>query len=324
MTATDDGGGPPLEFVEIVWPLSAGHELRPVSVAPAASTDLPTRHLDRTIRRAIADVIIALPWLRVADADPIHVRAARTAVRRLRTHYRAARPVLDGRPATWDGLRVLNDHLRAVRDLDIVERTLPRVHRLARGEPTIGRDADGLHRLLDAVADERRRARNELWAELVHPRTSQLLDQLDDQGELPIAEAYRSTSDAQLALTMLRAQVETARARARDSDDGGRDELMALRTALRRVRVSAAAASAILGEDARRLARRAVEVQDSLGDFADLDKTRMWLDTQARLRLTAGLAAELSRVAVWECDTQAESWRVPWERFTRRRVLRWL
>lgn len=324
LVAPDGGSGPPVEFAEILWPLTAGHELRPISFAPPAGRELPDRHLDRTIQRSVADMTAALPWLRVGQADPMQVRAARTAVRRLRTHIRAARPILTERPSSWEGLRRLNDHLRAVRDLDIVERTLPRLHRLARGEPTIGRDAEGLHQLLDAVARDRGRARNELWAELVHPRTSHLLELLDDPAPFAIAPPFQSTPDDELALMMLRIQVEAARSHARAADVDGRDELMALRTALRRVRVSATAASAILGDDARRLARRAVEVQDSLGNLADMGKTKLWLDRDADTGRGRGLRGELSRVALWECETQAEGWRAPWERFTRRRVLRWL
>ena len=44
LVAPDGGSGPPVEFAEILWPLTAGHELRPISFAPPAGRELPDRH----------------------------------------------------------------------------------------------------------------------------------------------------------------------------------------------------------------------------------------------------------------------------------------
>jgi len=323
LRSANDGVEPPAEFMEIIWSLIGRRLLHP-DISPAVSMpDEPTRHIAQILGRAGDDVVRAIPWVRTGDADPAHIRAARTAIRRLRTHLRSARDILAEPPEAWEGLRTLNDHLRAVRDLDIVEQTVPRLHRLASGEPTIGRGNESLQELLLEVRRDRRRNRNELWAELVHPRTAELVNAVTELRHVQLSDEHHTLLDGELATATLRGQVDVARTRAKAATDGDRTDLLALRTSLRRVRVIASAASAVLGDDARRLARRAVEVQDSLGELADLDKAERWLETQ-----DGGphqlVARELALVAQEGMAAMNGAWHAPWERFTRRRVLRWL
>ncbi|GEM_PF-5122414 len=323
LRSANEGAEPPADFTEILWPLLDGRRLHPDVASPPHALTEPDRHIGRLLGRAGDDVVRAIPWVRTGDADPAHVRAARTAVRRLRTHIRSARDVMAEPPEAWAGLRTLNDHLRGVRDLDIAEQTLPRLHRLARGEPTIGRGNEALQELLLELRQDRRRHRNELWAELVHPRTADLVNAVTELRQIELRADAQASTDEELARVTLRTQVDVARNRARSAVDGDRGDLLALRTSLRRVRVIASAASGVLGDDARRLARRAVEVQDSLGELADLDKTERWLQTRDSGRHQA-VARELAQVAGEEMAAMNGAWRPPWERFTRRRVLRWL
>ena len=122
------GGGdqPPAELVEVIWPFVAGDQLRPVEhTDPPTPAPPASGHLDLVVQQAVDEVIAALPWLRLEGSDPTAIRVGRTAVRRLRTHLRSVRSLVDGPPAMWDGLGLLNEQLRDVRNLDIVAQVLP-------------------------------------------------------------------------------------------------------------------------------------------------------------------------------------------------------
>lgn len=319
-------GLPPVDFAEIVWPLTHGRSLHEVDRQPdggpveGTTLDAPRRH-DQVLRTCASNVTQALPWARVDEAAPANIRSLRTAVRRLRTHLRSLRPLHRTPPDCWEGLGRLNDHVRAVRDLDLVFETLPKVHRFAqdRGEAA---GATDMARLLELVAEDRRRTRNELWAELAHRRTGLLVEQLDHHPLVELDERS-SPDDAELAREVLRRQVHATRSRAAAAEGLETDALLALRTSARRTRVLAISAAEVLGDDALRLGRRALEVQDALGAVAEMHKALGWLEAlpsegggSMSERLTSSARAQL--------DAHRDAWRAPWDRLDRRRVSRWL
>jgi CHAD domain-containing protein len=317
---------PPVDLVEIVWPLTMGAPLVAADAQPRAAGDVeqpasetvpaPTSAqelFDLTVGRASDQIHLALPWIRASGGGTQAIRQSRVGVRTARTLLRAYRPYFVERPVELeDHLGVLNDHLRAVRDLDSIDATIDSLAPSLTTPP----DEREVTLLRQSLAAERKAAVNELYAEIAHMRTAYLLNDLAERPAVRLSDD--DPDPANVARALIRRSVRSARQQARrtrgDFDDPAErlTSHLRIRTLVRRLRVTATATMPILGDDARRLARRAAAVQQQLGGLADLAKTVAWLSDGETA--TAVARSSLSSAAVANIDSHMGTWPGPWRR----------
>jgi len=216
----------------------------------------------------------AVPGLRAGDDDAVH--DARIATRRLRAALSVYRRVLGGTGTLRDELADLGRALGAARDPFVELRTLRR--RLADEDPTfvVGPIAQ---RIDEDRSAARQQALDRVEAWLVAPRTDALLAALavearDGDDDLPrlARRAWRRLDRAVDAAEDL------------PPGDDRDDALHEVRKAARRARYASEVAVGVVGEPARRSARRARRVQQALGDQHDTVTRR---ETLHRLALQA-------------------------------------
>ena len=276
---------------------------------------------------AIADSVRRLighdPAVRLGE-DPEGVHQARVATRRLRSHLRTYRAMLD---TDWcDGLRAelgwLGDELGAVRDLDVLEERFRR-----HGSTLHGDDAVGVANVLDRVHRRRETARGELLSAMREPRYVALLEALVEAAGTP--RVITDVADAPAADVLgdvMDAPWKHLRTRCRrlgsDPDDAA---LHDARIRAKRVRYAAESLAPVFGKPARRFARRASALQQVLGEHQDAVVATEWLRQEAA-RAPARMAFAAGRLAEMEASVRKEArkdWPDAWERLRRTKPRFW-
>jgi CHAD domain-containing protein len=312
------GARPAASASKVARALGAPAVAAPDVVVPDLGRRSSAREL---ITWAVADSVVRLighdAAVRLGD-DPEGVHQARVATRRLRSHLRAYRAVLD--PSWCDGLRAdlgwLGDELGAVRDLDVLEERFRR-----HGSMLPGDEAVGVEKVLDRVRRRREASRQELLSALREPRYVALLDALVDAAANPrvIPEVAEARAADVLGVVM-DAPWKHLRTRCRslgsDPDDAA---LHDARIRAKRVRYAAESLAPIFGKPARRFARRASALQQVLGAHQDAVVATRWLRQEAmhapaRLAFAAGRLAEMEAPVREEARTE---WPEAWERLRR-------
>jgi CHAD domain-containing protein len=255
--------------------------------------------------------------VRLGD-DPEGVHQARVATRRLRSHLRAYRAMLD---RDWcDGLRAdlgwLGDELGAVRDLDVLEERFRR-----HGSVLTGDEAAGVEKVLDRVRRRREASRGSLLTAMREPRYLALLDALVDATANPRVIAGMADAPAADVLgVVMDAPWKHLRTRCRslgsDPDDAALHEA---RIRAKRVRYAAESLTPAFGKPARRFARRAEALQEVLGTHHDAVVAMLWLRHEA-MHAPARLAFAAGRLAEMEASVRDEAradWPEAWRRLRR-------
>ena len=279
------------------------------------------------IARAIADSVVRLiehdAAVRLGD-DPEGVHQARVATRRLRSHLRTYRAMLE---RDWcDGLREelgwLGDELGAVRDLDVLEERFRR-----HGSALPGEDAGGLERVVDRVRRRRGASRDALLASMRGTRYVALLDALVEAAANPRVLTEVADAPAADALgVVMDAPWKHLRARCRslgsDPDDAALHEA---RIRAKRVRYAAESLAPVFGKPARRFARRAEVLQEVLGAHQDAVVAAAWLREEA-MHAPARLSFAAGRLAQMETSVRDEAradWPDAWKRLRRTKPRFW-
>jgi CHAD domain-containing protein len=252
------------------------------------------------------------------------VHQARVAIRRLRSHLKSFRPLVD---RAWaDALRQelewLGDELGAVRDLDVlIGRLCDDSQRSKNHAITAARRAAVLAR----VRGERSAARAVLLRGVSSERYRQLRARLD-----------AATSEPQLTLAAKMPAGKALRGAVRDRWKKLRKAVDALppapsTRALHRVRIlakhcryAAEAAAIAEGEPAQNFAEAAADLQDALGELNDAESARTRLRRFCRDPELAPAAA-----ALLVCETEAaqrarKAWQAVWQRLDRKGLRSWL
>ncbi|WP_433332051.1 CHAD domain-containing protein [Spirillospora sp. CA-294931] len=207
------------------------------------------------------------PRVRLADHDDDSVHKMRTSIRRVRSILRTHRRLLDrGESDSLDAeLKWLSDVLGEVRDREVLQARFR--------EQLAGYSQDEPRWLADLAADERA-ARDRVREALRSPRYLALLDRLDALVTEPLVtkRAHRP-ADVQERKILTRARrkmVRNYRAAERLPEGPDRDAaLHKTRKSAKRLRYTAEAATPTLGKLAKKIARRAKELQDVLGAHQD-------------------------------------------------------
>jgi CHAD domain-containing protein len=224
--------------------------------------------------------------------SPVSVHHLRTTTRRLRSALATYRSLLAD-PSTAEELRAelkwLGEVLATARDAEVLREHLDEVLRLQEPELVIGPIQT---RIDDELAADYRLGVESASEALGTPRYFALLAALDllveSPAYTPVAQQQAESVLPQLLARETKRLRRTHRAVPPDSGDPQRDaRLHEVRKKAKRLRYAADAAKPSLGAPARRLARRARRVQESLGERQDAVVAR------ARLR-ELGLEAQRS------------------------------
>jgi CHAD domain-containing protein len=240
--------------------------------------------LDDSVQRLIAHD----PVIRIGE-DSEGVHQARVATRKLRSHLRMFRPLIDGE---WgeqlrDELRWLGELLGRCRDVDVLAELL---HSTA--SAAFGADGDDTAALFDALARQGARDRSELLEAMRSPRYATLLDALVDAARDPRlrAEVERKPAANVIAPLARRQWHRFRKAVRRLGDEPADAELHKVRRRAKQARYALEAAADLVA-GASRAARLAERLQGDLGDHQDCVVARQWLADAARDHPDAAFAA---------------------------------
>jgi CHAD domain-containing protein len=250
--------------------------------------------------------------------DPEAIHDARVAVRRLRSHLKTFRPILDAdRSRHLRGeLEWLGDSIGGVRDAEVLRERL--WFRLEDDDP----EGSGAA-LIVALESQRVAARHELLAAMASARYRSLVDELTAAALDPTGLAGRPAGPAEDALVLLAKPWKTLRKHVSSAGTDPTDEaLHRIRIGTKRVRYAAEAFVPVVGKRASRFASAAGSLQSVLGEHQDAVATMGWLRDHAGrtddplVAFTAGRLAEADARA--RADARA-SWRKAWRRLEGRK-----
>jgi len=305
--------------------------LRALGPAAQAEPDVAVPDLPRdpsaadVIRAALAAsvqlVIRHDPLVRIGG-DPEHVHQARVGTRRLRSHLRTFRPLLD---RSWaDGLRDelgwYAAELGAVRDPEVLhERLLVLVAAL----PAV--DVRPAASLAATLTGEVSAARERLLAAMSTERYFALLESLVEGAARPALTEAADQPAARALPAVVRAPWRDLRRAARALGERPPDEaLHQVRILAKRARYAAEAVAPALGPDAARFGKLAAALQTILGEHQDSVTMQAWLRTAAGgSRRRAFAAGELFAMEAVRAEEARGRWPAAWRELDRPRVTAW-
>jgi len=274
----------------------------PPEVAPPELHDGATA--GAAVRAAVAASVALMlrndPLVRLGG-DPEGVHQMRVATRRLRSHLRTFRTLLEESAALGEltaELGWLADQLGEVRDLEVLEERLRKDAELLPPEDT----AIGVR--VAALLEEQ-----------IAPARTKLLDSLHSERYLALVERLVAFANAppltgrhqDPAAEVVPALVRKPWRKLRDAVDGlppplaaGDDELHRIRILAKRTRYAAEAAAPVAGREAERFAKAVTAVQTLLGEHQDSVVAATFLRSitgAARRAFVAGELRELERRA---------------------------
>jgi CHAD domain-containing protein len=333
-TGTDELLGTLLERLQQAGAVRADRtplHLRALGPAAQAEPDVAVPALPRepaaadVVRAAIAaGVRLVLrhdPLVRLGG-DPEHVHQARVGTRRLRSHLRTFRPLLD---RAWadelrDELGWLAGELGTVRDREVLhERLLVLVGSLP------AEDVRPAASLAATLAGDMEAARARLLEAMSTQRYFDLVDRLVEAAARPVLspEASEPAARALSALVVKpwRALRRAARALGEQPPD---EELHRVRILAKRVRYASEAAAPAVGVEAARFGKLAAGLQEVLGEHQDSVTMQSWLRGAAGARRRAFVAGELCAIEAQRAADARARWPAAWRELDRPRARVWI
>ena len=274
------------------------------------------------IARSVRRFIVHMPGVHLGE-DPEALHQARVATRRLRSDLRTFGPLLD---EDWsvplrEELRWLGGSLGIVRDIDVL--TLRLAATCRRLPETDHYPLQVMMTMLDTEREIRRRA---LLEAVDEDRYLGLLDRLVDAANnprlLPSAEDSSRKALLDLARTPFKRLMQTVKALPDDPVD---PDLHRIRIRAKRVRYAAEAVAPVVGKKARRFARAAAKLQDTLGELQDATVAHEWLLTAAQHHpAVAFTAGQLAGFELIRAETARNEWKAAWRKLARDKLRKWL
>jgi len=307
------GSGPAHRVAKHLRALGLESGVVPEVSIPEVASDDPAAQV---VRRAIATSVVALvrhdPGVRV-DEDIEDVHQMRVAVRRLRSHLRTFRPLLD---ADWarglqKDLRWLGSELGRVRDADVLAGRF----RLAASElPAAERRA--AKGLLDRLEETRGGDLERLLQALRSPRFLELAQRLVEAAREPRLRPEAGGPARVVVAPLVQGRWKRL---ARSVDELGSQpepaELHAVRIQAKHARYAAETMAPACGKPVRRFARALRGVQQALGHYQDAALATDWLREAAaevarEAAFAAGmLAAHEQRLGACALEAWPAAWR---------------
>jgi CHAD domain-containing protein len=293
----------------------------PKKLSPSDPASVAVR---AAIARGVERMISNDPHTRLGEVEALH--QMRVGTRRLRSDLRTFRPLLDREWAEGlrEELRWLGGVLGEVRDLDVM---------LARLRETAGAEAEDLEPLFKSLERNRQKARAALLTALGSARYVDLVERLVEAARNPVVlPAAGEPSSRALPPLVARSWRKLARAGRRLGLESADADFHRVRVLAKRARYGAEAIAPALGGkrgwQARKFARQAAKLQDTLGELQDSVVAREAILEAARshpengvFNLAAGQLAERQAQA----RTAARS-RFPdvWKQLDRGKRRKWL
>jgi CHAD domain-containing protein len=253
----------------------------PHTEQPTHRADEPARAgepLQRYARKQLAAIRTGLPGTRRADPDAIH--DTRVAVRRLRSTLRTFRPLLDrdrSEPLRAD-LKWLGDLLGGVRDGQVMAKRLQSAIANEPAEVVLGPVSA---RVRSHLAAETTQAHERLTAGLDSPRYAALIERMERFADDQFSTHHRPKRLRRLARKSLRRADRRLDSADSAEPDSRAAALHEARKAYKQARYAAEVLRPIVGNPAKRLARRLADLQDVLGAHQDSVVTGQKLRTLA-------------------------------------------
>jgi CHAD domain-containing protein len=278
-----------------------------VTAALAAGVQLVLRH----------DALVRL------GGDPEYVHQARVGTRRLRSHLRTFRDLLDLEWAQGlrDELGWVADELGAVRDREVLhERMLVLLAQLPAADV---RPAAALASVLAAEMDS---ARAHLLQAMSSQRYYDLIDRLVEAAARPFLVEAASGPAAEVLPDVVRKPWRRLRRAVRELAEQPPDEdLHRVRILAKRARYAAEVVAPALGSEAARFGKLAAALQDVLGEHQDSVTMQAWLRGAAGSgRRRAFVAGELHALESARAEATRRSWPAAWRRLSRPKSRAWL
>ncbi len=315
------GAGPPDTVPKHIRALGPA-ALEPPEVHPRPLPD--DASAGDVVQRAIAASVESLmrhdPGVRLND-DPEDVHQARVATRRLRSHLRLFRTLLD--PAWSEPLRTelawLADELGTVRDAQVLA---DRLKGRAADLPPV--DLSKLRRLTKVMDGEVEQEVQKLESGIGSDRYLALLESLIDAAQSPrlLPEADLPAAQVMPGLTQI-AWRKLRSAVRRLPDDPPDADLHQVRILAKRARYAAEAAAPVFGKRASTFAKAVAELQTVLGEHQDSVTAQGWLRAHARGSL-AFVAGELVAIERAAAARARERWPAVWKAARRRELREWM
>jgi CHAD domain-containing protein len=308
------GSGPAHRVAKHLRALGLESAVAPEVSIPEIAPDDPAAQV---VRCAIATSVVALvrhdPGVRV-DEDIEGVHQMRVAVRRLRSHLRTFRPLLDEAWALGlqKDLRWLGRELGRVRDADVLA---VRLRRAASGLPEAERRA--AKGLLDRLGERRGADLERLLDALRSPRFLELAQRLVEAAREP---RLRPETDGPAGTVIAPLVQQRWKKLARSVDDLRSEpepaELHAVRIRAKHARYAAETLVPVFGRPLRRFSRALRGVQRALGHHQDAALATAWLrEAAAEVAREAAFAAGMLAAYEQRLGAHAlEAWPLAWRK----------
>lgn len=296
---------------------SAAPEVHAADLGPHATAADAVR---RALAGSVARLLAHDPGLR-QGGDPTDVHKARVATRRLRSHLRTFRSLLDRGWAAdlRDELGWLAAELGAVRDAEVL---LARLTGRAADLPEADRRAVGA--ISAGLRAEVEAGRVRLGRTIRSERYLRLLDRLVMATREPAVTEAAADPAASVLPALARAAWKPLRAGVRrlgpDSPDA---DLHGVRIQAKRARYAAEAAVPVAGAGAALYAQAAAGLQTVLGEHQDSVTARDWLRRHAGSGRRAFAAGQLAALETVAADRARDEWPAAWKALDRRRLRAW-
>lgn len=302
--------------------LGPAAQAEPDVVVPALPRDPAAADVVRAAIAAGVQLVLRHDPLVRVGGDPEHVHQARVGTRRLRSHLRTFRPLLD---RAWaDGLRDelgwFAGELGAVRDREVLhERLLVLVGSLP---PVDVRPAASLAAML---AGDMAAARTRLLEAMSTSRYFELIDRLVEAAAQPVLTPEASDPAARVLPGLVVKPWRDLRRQVRSMGEWPPDqELHRARILAKRVRYASEAVAPAVGADAARFGKLAAALQEVLGEHQDSVTMQAWLRSAAGARRRAFVAGELCAVEARRAADTRASWPAAWHELDRKRARTWM
>jgi CHAD domain-containing protein len=302
--------------------LGPAAQAEPDVVVPALPGDPSAGDVARRAIAAAVQLILRYDPLVRVGGDPEHVHQARVGTRRLRSHLRTFRPLLD---QTWaDGLRDelgwIAGELGAVRDREVLhERLLV----LAGSLPPV--DVRPATSLAAMLAGDMAAARTRLLEAMSTPRYFELIDRLVAAAARPVLSPVASEPAARVLPALVIKPWRNLRGAVRALGERPPDhELHRVRILAKRVRYASEAAAPAVGADAARFGKLAAGLQEVLGEHQDSVTMQEWLRSAAGARRRAFVAGELCAIEARRAADTRAAWPAAWQELDRKRARAWM
>lgn len=273
------------------------------------------------IAAAVTTLMLRDPGVRLGG-DPEDVHQARVALRRLRSHLRTFKALVEPEWAARLRQEVgwLAGELGGVRDREVLlERLEAEIESLEPGDRRVAGN------LTDRLRTELEGARAELRAAFDSDRYLDLLELLIEAARSP-----RLTPDAAApAGALLPALVRGPwRALRRDVQalpaDPPDEALHHVRIRAKRARYAAEAAAEVAGAPAARFAKRAAALQSVLGEHQDSVVAQDWIREAAGRGSRAFVAGFLYGLEYGHARQARAEWPAAWHKLSRRKLRTWM